>query len=361
MNNQLDFAKIQVKKTWLRILFNILIVLSLCTVISYFLINNINNFYLEKYTASELKLHEDMISNQILDGLITEDAVALNSILISLSEGLPDIITVNVFNEQNTPLAEFNKLAPVNAQLVSHTAKIVLSGEVFGFLIFNLDISNRIMLIKQESSVLNFLYLMLIIIISGALILIIHYQSKKELLKSYELSYRDALTGLPNRLMLNDYVKKIFGGAVSNENEIAVIMIDVDFFKNYNDTYGHLQGDACLRLLSDALHTSVKRSNDIVARVGGEEFVIIVSAKHLNVELIIENCQKRISNLNIKHEQSKCSDVVTASFGYKIIDNNVLDFQQALKEADAALYQAKKNGRNRAEKYNVRGCTADSI
>jgi diguanylate cyclase (GGDEF)-like protein len=361
MNNQLDFAKIQVKKVWLRILFNILVVLSLCTVTSYFLINNINNFYLEKYITSELKLHEDIISNQILDGLITEDTVLLNSILINLSESLPNIITINVFNEQNTPLVEFNKSAPVNAKLSSHTVEIVLLGEVFGFLIFNLDISDRILLIKQESSILNLFYLILIIIISCALIIILYYQSKKELLKSYELSYRDTLTGLPNRLMLNDYVKKIFGGAVRNENEIAVIMIDVDFFKNYNDTYGHLQGDACLRLLSDALHNSVKRSNDIVARVGGEEFVIIVSAKNLNVELIIENCQKKISTLNIKHEQSKCSDVVTASFGYKIIDNNVLDFQQALKEADTALYQAKQNGRNRAEKYNVNGCAVGSI
>ncbi|MDR4517299.1 MAG: diguanylate cyclase [Nitrosomonas sp.] len=165
------------------------------------------------------------------------------------------------------------------------------------------------------------------------------------------LSFKDALTDIANRRSFDDALSREWKQARRNQKPLSLIMIDVDFFKIYNDFYGHQQGDNCLKTVAKTLALVAKRPKDMVARCGGEEFVLLLPETELKDAIqLAEECRERIQALKLKFELSEISDVVTISLGVCAITPQKDDVSGfLLKAADEALYSAKKMGRNRVE------------
>lgn len=161
-------------------------------------------------------------------------------------------------------------------------------------------------------------------------------------------STTDELTGLKNRRYFNQVLDAEFRRGRRTHAPISIIMIDIDFFKMFNDLYGHQAGDECLQLLAKALMQQVKRSQDVVARYGGEEFVCVLpNTSHENAIEIAQRIKNKIIELNITHEGSSIANHVTASLGVATgICEKGKQPEHIAKLADDRLYWAKNNGRN---------------
>ncbi|WP_374318014.1 sensor domain-containing diguanylate cyclase [Aquabacterium sp.] len=166
------------------------------------------------------------------------------------------------------------------------------------------------------------------------------------------LSFKDGLTGIANRRLFDTTLEREWGNAQKTGLPLSVALIDVDFFKQYNDLYGHLQGDQCLTDIAQALKLAVVGPRDLVARYGGEEFVLVLPETDAAGALkVAERCQ-RLMELKggIAHEQSPIGPRVTLSIGVGTIipkaGDRMADFVHAV---DENLYAAKRNGRNRIE------------
>jgi diguanylate cyclase (GGDEF)-like protein len=159
----------------------------------------------------------------------------------------------------------------------------------------------------------------------------------------------DGLTGVANRRYFDEFLDKEWRRALRNGEDISVILIDVDYFKRYNDYYGHLAGDDCLRQIGAVLKGSVKRAGDLVARYGGEEFAVILPATHRRGALVIaEKLRKDVEALKIAHFMSEVGEHVTISSGIATLTpSQEHNPSMLIKCADDALYQAKATGRNR--------------
>jgi len=161
-----------------------------------------------------------------------------------------------------------------------------------------------------------------------------------------ELSNTDALTNIANRRYFDEFSKEKFAWAKRKKESISIIMIDIDYFKKYNDTYGHTEGDKCLQKISLEMKHHLRRPTDLLARYGGEEFVIVLLDTN-NVEEFVDRIRKSIEELKILHEQSDCSEFVTISAGISTgIPSEDAEPYLLVVEADKALYEAKEIGRN---------------
>lgn len=162
------------------------------------------------------------------------------------------------------------------------------------------------------------------------------------------LTIIDPLTQLYNRRHLTEIFKRQLQTARRHGICFAIFILDIDFFKQYNDTYGHQMGDDALRSVANALKQHMRRSDDYIFRFGGEEFSgICMHKEREKIEEQIRSILFLIENLTIEHSGSKVSKHLTVSIGAKIIeDTHDYDFDQLLKEADDALYRAKEAGRN---------------
>lgn len=159
----------------------------------------------------------------------------------------------------------------------------------------------------------------------------------------------DGLTGIPNRRRFDDALANEWKRAQRAGTTLSVIMIDVDFFKRYNDQYGHGAGDVCLKRVAEELAGSVTRAADLVARYGGEEFILLAPGTDVDgARNLAEHLRARIEALQIPHEYSEAAACVTASIGYaSIIPDRRNSAAALLQEADNMLYYAKRLGRNR--------------
>jgi len=173
------------------------------------------------------------------------------------------------------------------------------------------------------------------------------YELREANEKLEELSKTDALTGISNRHILSEIVEDLFRGDVHKEEYISVVMIDIDHFKEYNDTYGHIDGDRCIISIVDVLRDYLDTGINRMFRYGGDEFVAIIPYLTSDeIEIKLEKARKSIEDLKIPNRKSKVSDFVTCSFGYTIVQKGKKDYQRAFYLADEALYQAKANGKN---------------
>ncbi|MEB3229064.1 MAG: GGDEF domain-containing protein [Synechocystis sp.] len=170
---------------------------------------------------------------------------------------------------------------------------------------------------------------------------------KNEKLK--QLTVIDPLTKIGNRRCFELNFGRDWQLAVREEYWVAVILCDVDFFKQYNDTYGHLEGDECLKLIAQCLKKCVRRKSDVLARYGGEEFIIsLFNIKKDNVAKMLKKLQDHIAKLERPHRSSQVSEYVTLSFGaVNVKANKSLEIKDLIAWADEALYRAKAEGRNR--------------
>lgn len=165
-----------------------------------------------------------------------------------------------------------------------------------------------------------------------------------------QLARIDGLTRLANRRHFEEVLAQEWRRLARQQKPLSVIFCDVDFFKQYNDVYGHLAGDFCLQDLSQLLRLSVMRPADMVARYGGEEFIILLpETDEAGLQCVAERIHTRINNAAIPHVGSQVADIVTVSMGTTCTIPNVMDDPRHLLEAaDRALYMAKSKGRNQS-------------
>jgi adenylate cyclase len=184
---------------------------------------------------------------------------------------------------------------------------------------------------------------------TGCVILHHHLKVRAENQSLQRLAYYDGLTQIPNRRRCDQYLLQEWRHMNREKSFLSLILCDVDFFKRYNDTYGHQAGDACLKKVAQAVSQSIKRPSDLVARYGGEEFVVILP--HTDVDgaiLIAEEIRSHVQALAITHEASQVSQQVTLSLGIaSTIPTSDITPELLLKAADEALYRAKEQGRDR--------------
>ncbi len=167
-----------------------------------------------------------------------------------------------------------------------------------------------------------------------------------------ELTYTDGLTGIRNRRYLNRALDREFSRAKREKHPLAAILIDIDHFKQFNDTHGHLVGDDCLHEVARAISESAVRENDVVARYGGEEFcVLLPNTDESGVTRVAEQIRKAISKIDFDANGTKV--MITASLGTTAcIPERHHDAESFIAAADAALYQSKANGRNQVN-FNI--------
>jgi diguanylate cyclase (GGDEF)-like protein/PAS domain S-box-containing protein len=159
------------------------------------------------------------------------------------------------------------------------------------------------------------------------------------------LSYKDGLTGIANRRMFDVALGREWAVAQKEDRPLSLVMIDIDFFKLFNDAAGHLGGDTCLKEVAKLLESALQRPADLIARYGGEEFAILLPDTNvIDAQVVAERCRELIANAQIPHPNSPLGPYVTISAGVgDAVPNEMAEF---IDSVDQALYRAKKQGRN---------------
>jgi len=161
--------------------------------------------------------------------------------------------------------------------------------------------------------------------------------------------HRDTLTGIYNRRYLEEKVHQLIIDLSRSNSSLGIMMLDIDFFKKYNDTYGHNAGDICLKAIADIFTECVTRKDDFASRYGGEEFIIILpNTDEKGVQVTAQKVLDKLASCRIPHEKNEITGFVTVSIGYTVINvkhNHIIT--NYIKCTDEALYLSKQNGRNR--------------
>ncbi len=171
-----------------------------------------------------------------------------------------------------------------------------------------------------------------------------------------KLSSLDGLTGIANRRQFDEVLKQEWHRAMRHGNYLSLILLDIDFFKLYNDNYGHQRGDDCLKQVAGVIERSMKRETDLAARYGGEEFAAILPDTDAEGAVgVAEYMIERLAELKIPHARSKVSEHVTISVGVSsLIPDRGTEPAMLIAIADKALYKAKEEGRNRVKTADIR-------
>jgi diguanylate cyclase (GGDEF)-like protein len=246
--------------------------------------------------------------------------------LVLLNIGLPDISGYDVCRDIKT------NQATQNIPVVFSTAKDSAEDEVIGLILGASDYITKpfnIGLIRAR--VRNQIRL----------------KKKTDLLE--QLANLDGLTELPNRRYFDEHFESEWRRAVRRGVPISIALADVDFFKGYNDHYGHSAGDDCLQVVARSLAKSAGRGGEFVARYGGEEFIFVWPEIDLKESIkAAELARQLVQNLNIENKGSDCNNIVTVSIGVaSLIPTNEVRKADLIEAADEQLYKAKKQGRNR--------------
>jgi diguanylate cyclase (GGDEF)-like protein/PAS domain S-box-containing protein len=164
-----------------------------------------------------------------------------------------------------------------------------------------------------------------------------------------QLSSIDGLTSIANRRYFDESLEREWRRAIRKKTVLSLVMIDIDHFKSFNDTYGHLSGDECIKTVAQVLNRSVNRPGDLAARFGGEEFVVLLPDTEPDGALIVaRTIHTAIEALQITHGSSSINNYVTVSLGVATISPRLKnDSKELVFAADQALYAAKEKGRNR--------------
>ncbi|EDX84711.1 PAS fold family [Synechococcus sp. PCC 7335] len=163
-----------------------------------------------------------------------------------------------------------------------------------------------------------------------------------------QLAKMDGLTQVANRRSFDKYMERVWSNVDSTQSSLSLILCDIDYFKRFNDTYGHQAGDLCLRQVAKAIEQAVKRNTDLVARYGGEEFAVVLPDTNVSgAKRVAEDICETVRQLNIMHSASEVSDRVTLSLGIASISSpQKIELDQLVAAADQGLYDAKSSGRD---------------
>jgi two-component system chemotaxis family response regulator WspR len=170
-----------------------------------------------------------------------------------------------------------------------------------------------------------------------------------------KLSSLDGLTGIANRRSFDETLQKEWSRSIRSEKSIGLIMLDIDFFKLYNDHYGHQGGDDCLKRVAKGLESAIHRETDLLARYGGEEFSTVLPDTDLNGAIkVAEEMRLTIKDLRIEHAKSKVTDIVSISIGVSAVTPlQGMNQEVLIAAADQALYKAKEEGRDMVKSGKV--------
>lgn len=168
--------------------------------------------------------------------------------------------------------------------------------------------------------------------------------------KLQRLSATDGLTGISNRRMYDELAPREWRRCERVNKPVALVMIDVDFFKLFNDKYGHQAGDECLRRVAEQVGKAAPRATDLAARYGGEEFVLVLGETDADgAKWLANRLRQQVSELNIPHYATESRHVTISCGVASVVPSSQVSLEVLLKSADYALYQAKKSGRDRVE------------
>jgi diguanylate cyclase (GGDEF)-like protein/PAS domain S-box-containing protein len=181
-------------------------------------------------------------------------------------------------------------------------------------------------------------------------------QRARELNQELEkLSLLDGLTGINNRRYFDKHIAREWKNSLRSKKPLSLILIDVDYFKKFNDTYGHQKGDISLKEIANTIRSAVLRPSDFVARYGGEEFAVVLpNTDETGARKVAERLREMVEGLRIENSRSKVSSFITISLGATtIIPDNLITVSEFIKMADEALYKSKDNGRNMLSVYKT--------
>lgn len=241
--------------------------------------------------------------------------------------------------------------------LKCHAQQGVQPGKTYGGVSVAMSasvIEDLVFVRTQHSALIHIL-----IALTGFSLLLVAHLSQKKMQRRLEkakrhlqLAYLDVLTHLPNRRYYDFFVNREWKRAKRQIYPLSMIMIDIDYFKIYNDNYGHIQGDECLKQVAKTLRKFFRRAGDLIARYGGEEFCVVAACDSEQITQLAEILRKAVEDLKLPHSGSKVSDYVTISLGTAtVLPTESMEFEALLRQADQTLYRAKANGRNRVETY----------
>lgn len=169
------------------------------------------------------------------------------------------------------------------------------------------------------------------------------------------LSAQDGLTGIANRRSFDEFLEREWKLGAREKKTLSLVLIDIDYFKRYNDSYGHQAGDDCLRQVANTLRDAVRRPTDLVARYGGEEFAVILpDTPNKGAQIVAENLRTAITDLRLRHEASDAGEFVSISLGVATAHPVYgASPEPVIGAADQALYQAKEGGRNQVRATEI--------
>lgn len=244
-----------------------------------------------------------VISMFFITKKITEPIVLLKESAKKLSKGVYSRVPVSKGNHELNQLAEsFNEMGETISNLLNHLEE---------------EVRVRTLELEEKNKILE------------------------------HLTYIDALSQIANRRKFNEFFAELMDNRDSEDKMVGLIMMDIDYFKKYNDLYGHLEGDVCIERLGEILKQEVSSPSDLVSRYGGEEFISVI--RHQSYEEVIriaEQIKLAVEELNMLHEGSNHGHV-TLSFGVLFVeDRTKFKAEELLKIVDASLYEAKEQGRN---------------
>ncbi len=226
------------------------------------------------------------------------------------------------------------------------------NAELPGFMLIWEDVSDQVAHYAKNFFVNMLLAALAFFLIESGLIWLLNRETR--LSAAEQCAAIDELTGLFNRRYLDDLLdNELHRTLRSQDAPLSLIICDVDYFKRYNDTYGHKAGDECLQQIADSLRLQARRSSDCVARYGGEEFVIVLPRTDIHAAIdIAETARKAVLSLNIPHASSSIVPVVTVTLGVACT-RQLAEYDNLFEAADRNLYIAKNNGRNRIEPLKI--------
>lgn len=233
------------------------------------------------------------------------------------------------------------------AGLISAVIILFMTLEVIGF---KFPINE---LTSQQAVIMKTAWLIYTVLIIGFSFSIFREENERLKGELFNESITDHLTGLPNRRFIEEFVKYEAGRAARNGKHVSVLIIDIDYFKKYNDRYGHVAGDKCLIKVAETLKNHFKRSTDFIGRYGGEEFMLMIAGLTAEeVKDLANGFLKKLELIAIPHEDSEY-EIVTVSIGINVFFgeknfqiNDLIDY------ADKALYLSKAQGRNLVSLHN---------
>lgn len=261
----------------------------------------------------------------------------------------PAMAFFEVFENEFVPAIRSGDQEKVKALLTLKLDPLYLEHRYMIDQVVSLANTENAALEASADKMVGFNLFILLVLAIGVLISVIIFCAgiiKTEKLK--ELSLFDGLTGVANRRYFDQVLMQEISRAQREKSPLSLILIDIDYYKEYNDTYGHLKGDECLRIVVSALKKNLKHSEDFLARYGGDEFIIVLpNTNNTEVILLAEKLRVSVADMNIANVNSLCSDVVTLSIGvvttYSKVPQSPDDLISA---ADKALYHSKEGGRN---------------